>query len=328
MVQEYAKKQPDGFVNSIRKVAIVGATGNIGKALTEHILQAGQHELTALTRAGSNSVLPKGVKTAVIDYNDEETLVSALTGHDFLIITLAVQAPPDTQSKLIKAAAKAGVTHVMPNAYGLNFYDSESIRRDIPVTLGAYHSIAEVNSLGLKCIILIVGFWYEYSLATTEAMFGFDLKNHKVTMFDDGKKAIPVSTWDQCGRAVAILLSLKKLPEDESDKSATLSRFHEKPVFISSFNVSQRDILDSVNRVTGVSDADWEIKYQPAKARYEEGGKDLSEGNMLGFYKMMFSRVFYASGEADFEPDNKILGLSEEKLDEATAKGLELAKET
>lgn len=140
----------------------------------------------------------------VVDYNNEPSLVSALSGQDFLIITLSVTAAPDAHSRLVKAAAKAGVPYIMPNAYGLNFYDSESIRRDIPVTQYAYDNIAEVKQLGLKCIALIVGFWYEYSLTTTENMFGFDLKNRKVTMFDDGKKAIYShinmgSMWPRCG---------------------------------------------------------------------------------------------------------------------------------
>lgn len=236
-------------------------------------------------------------------------------------------AAPDAHSRLVKAAAKAGVQYIMPNAYGLNFYDSESIRRDISVTQYAYDNIVEVKQLGLNCITLIVGFWYEYGLTTTENMFGFDLENHKVTMFDNGTKAIPTSTWAQCGRAVAALLSLKKFPDDESDKYVTLSRFRDRPAFISSFNISQRDILDSVERVTGTVDADWEIKYQPAKDRYEEGQKELAEGNPMGFYKTMFSRVFYATGDADFESDNQLLGLPENKLDEATASAVHTAKE-
>lgn len=254
-------------------------------------------------------------------------LVSALSGQDFLIITLSVAAAPDAHSRLVKAAAKAGVPYVMPNAYGLNFYDSERIRRDIPVTQHAYDNIVEVKQLGLKCIALIVGFWYEYSLATTENMFGFDLKNRKVTLFDDGKTAIPTSTWSQCGRAVAALLSLKKLPENMSDKSMALSHFHDQPAFIFSFKVSQRDIFDSIERVTGAVDGDWQIKYQPAKARYEEGMRELGEGNAMGFYKIMFSRVFYPTGDADFESDNKLLGLPEEDLDEATAKAIDMTEQ-
>ena len=52
--------------------------------------------MTALVRSGSETTLPDGVKYASIDYNDEATLIAALKGQDFLIITLALSAPPDT----------------------------------------------------------------------------------------------------------------------------------------------------------------------------------------------------------------------------------------
>ena len=51
-----------------------------------------------------------------INYEEESTIVDALKGQQFLIITMAVTAPADTESKLIWAAAKAGVPYVMPNA--------------------------------------------------------------------------------------------------------------------------------------------------------------------------------------------------------------------
>lgn len=51
-----------------------------------------------------------------INYDDEAAIVDALKGQQFLIITMAVTAPADTELKLIRAAAKAGVPYVMPNA--------------------------------------------------------------------------------------------------------------------------------------------------------------------------------------------------------------------
>jgi len=49
---------------------------------------------------------------------------------------------------------------------------------------------------------------------------------------------------------------LKELPDDESDTSLTLSRWMNKPLYISSFLISQRDMLDSVNRVMGTTEKD------------------------------------------------------------------------
>lgn len=76
--------------------------------------------MTALTRSESSNKLPEGVNAVTVDYDDETSLVEAMKGQQMLIITLAVRAPPGTQSKLIKAASKAGVPYVMPNAWGTN----------------------------------------------------------------------------------------------------------------------------------------------------------------------------------------------------------------
>lgn len=83
-------------------------------------MKTGKHIVTALTRFGSTNKLPEGVNPITVDYDDEKSLVEAMKGQQILIITLAVTAPPGTQSKLIKAAAEAGVSYIMPNAWGMN----------------------------------------------------------------------------------------------------------------------------------------------------------------------------------------------------------------
>ncbi|OKL58562.1 hypothetical protein UA08_06058 [Talaromyces atroroseus] len=327
MTQQYAAQQLQGFNNRIDTVAIIGAGGQIGRFFTKHILKTGKHVVTAITRPGTSHAFPGGVKAAAIDYNDEDSLVSALTGQDFLIITLSLAAPPDTHSRLVKAAAKAGVPYIMPNAYSINFYDNEILQRDIPVGQTVLERIAEVKQLGINCIPAMVGFWYEYSLAMGEDTFGFKWASRQVTFYDEGKKSINCSTWDQCGRAVAALLSLKRLPDDEDDKSVTLSRFQDRPLFVSSFTVSQKDMLESVKRVTGATEGEWKVSYQPSNTRYKEGLEELYRGKQTGFYKAMYARVFYPSGDADFGPDNMLLGLPEEDLDEATRRAIEISEE-
>ncbi|KAH7128973.1 CipA protein [Dactylonectria macrodidyma] len=326
MPRPYANQQPEGFSNYIQKVAIVGASGSTGKFFTKHLLQTGKHTVTALSRAGSNNVYPDGTKVVQVDYNDEDSLVSALQGQDFLVITLAITAPEEVHRKLVTAAATAGVPYVMPNAHSINFWDSESFRNDLPVGALVLNRIQEVKDAGLKCISLMIGFWYEHSLAMGEGGFGIDIGKRTVVLFDDGKKAVNTSTWPLCGRALAALASLKKLPDDESDESVTLAHFQDRPAFVSSFKVSQNDILESIKRVTGTTDVDWSISHELTAERYSEGGKELQEGNPGGFYKQMYARVFYPSGDADYEPDNQLLGLLDDDLDEATRAGIELAK--
>ncbi|KAJ0300066.1 hypothetical protein COL516b_008808 [Colletotrichum fioriniae] len=317
MVGGFARDAPKGFENFIQKVAIIEAGGNIGKAIAEELLKTGKHTVTAITRKESTSSLSNGVKKAFVDYEDKESLVAALNGQEFLVITLSLSAPPGTHTSLIQAAAEAGVSYVMPNAYNINTH-SAAIRKDIPITNAVMENIAEVQKAGLTSITLMNGFWYEYSLIAGPATFGFDLKNRTITLYDDGEQAIKVATCAQCGLAVASVLSLKIIPEDADDKSITISQFHNKTVFASSFNISQHDMLESVKRVTGTVDSDWNIDHETTQKRYNDGLEELKQGKQEGFYKLMYARVFQPTDDADFSSDNNLLRLPIEDLDEAT----------
>lgn len=94
------------------------AGGTLGKYIAEELIKTGKHIVTALTRSGSTNKLPEGVNPITVDYDDETSLAEAMKGQQMLIITLAVTAPAGTQSKLIKAASKAGVSYIMPNVWG------------------------------------------------------------------------------------------------------------------------------------------------------------------------------------------------------------------
>ncbi|GKU06016.1 isoflavone reductase family protein [Fusarium langsethiae] len=323
----YAKDQPEGFKNSIERVAVVGAAGTIGAYITPALLQTGKHTVTALTREDSNSKLPDGVVAAYIDYNDEASIVAALKNQQFLIITMAPTAPRDTHRKLVQAAAKAGVPYVMPNGF---MGDIEQVKLGDDILLGpaAKANRDEIEKLGMQWVTICCGFWYDYSLAGGEQRFGFDLDNRSVTFYDNGKTKNSTSTLSQVGRAVAKVLSLEELPVDEADDSLTLSNFLNKPVNIKSFVISQKDMFDSVKRVTNTSDTDWAIAYESTKKRYEEGMGLVKSGNMTGFSKLLYARAFFPEDPSDLsgKAHNDLLGLPEESLDDATKAGIDLVK--
>ncbi|TVY92661.1 hypothetical protein LAWI1_G003070 [Lachnellula willkommii] len=329
MSQKYASDQPAGFNNHIQKVAIVGAGGNIGKHFAEELIKTGKHTVTALTRADSKNTLPKGVKIAQVNYDDEESLVSALHGQQFLVITLGVFAPADTQIKIVKAAAKAGVPYIMPNVFGYDITNEKLVEEYL---YGSATKICDdIQGLGASSYVaMCCGFWYEWSLALGLDTFGFDFRDKKVKFFDDGKTAVNVSTWRNCGRALAGLLSLKEIPDDAQDTSPTVSQWKNKPLYVSSFRVSQRDMLDSVNRVKGTTDRDWEIVSEPSIERYQKGTEDMKKGDRTGFYRGMYTRVFFQNGDGDFESSkglqNSLIGLSDDSLDEATKRALEMVE--
>ncbi|KAF5601197.1 hypothetical protein FPCIR_2379 [Fusarium pseudocircinatum] len=318
MATQYARDQAPGFVNAIKNVVLVGATGQIGKVFTEYLLKSGKQTVTALTRRGSKATVPEGVKLVHVDYDDEVSLVGALKGQDFLVITLALSAPPDTHSKLVRAAGKAGVSYIVPNAYGVDFYGHAKFQDDIEALKYIHASVKEIEDVGSNWLAITPNFWYEYSLGVGPFTYGFDFPNKKVTFYDEGQTRVNTTTWPQTGRALAALVKMKKLSQDENDKSITLAHFANKPVYIKSFTVNQRELLDSVNKVLGQTDEDWNFSYQPAAERFQEGLDELSKGVGTGFLKALYARAFYPTGDGIFETHNDLLGLPEESLDEAT----------
>ena len=133
----------------------------------------------------------------------------------------------------------------------------------------------------------------------------------------------------QVGRAVAALLSLP-IQAEGSNKEACLENFKNKVVFINSFTVNQKDMLESALRVTGTKEDDWTINKEPTQERYSSGIKEMKEGNRIGFAKMMYTRVFYPDGSGDFEHNkgtlNALLDLPKEDIDEATKIAIERSK--
>ncbi|KAK5019953.1 hypothetical protein BJ546DRAFT_907814 [Cryomyces antarcticus] len=315
--------------NYIRKVAVVGAGGNSGKYMTGELLKTGKHTVTAITRTDSNSALPEGVEVKKVDYDNQSSLVEALRGQDALIITMGAMAPPEQQSKLIQAAAEANVPWILPNEWSPDSAN-EALVKDVFVFEKMPKAREHIEKLGKSSYIAVTtGFWYEWSLAIPAA-YGFNLANHTVTLFDDGEAKISTSTWPQVGRAVASLLSLPIQAEGES-RDRCLDRFKNSLVYVSSFTVSQKDMLDSVLRVTHTGLDDWTVTKEPSKERYTKGIEAMQKGDRMGFARMMYSRVFYPDDCGNYEKTrgtiNKLLGLPKEDLDEATKAAIQRSME-
>ncbi|CAI6100267.1 unnamed protein product [Clonostachys chloroleuca] len=330
MVAKYAKDQPEGFVNRIQRVAIVGAGGQLGRHITEELLKTGQHTTTAVTRAGGNSTFPEGVIPAAVDYTDESALVSALKGQQFLIITLPHDAAPETHANIVEAAGKAGVPYVMPNVYTCDIVvNNKSLGNEVMLGQKLRPIVEHIEQVGKSSwTVLVTSLWYEFSLACPPDWFGFDVAKREVTFFDDGERKINTSSWPFIGKTVAAFLSLKELPENEDDDSLTVSSFQNKPLYTSSFFISQRDMLDSIHRVSGTSDKDWTIKKEASSKRVADGQALLATGDLRGLARMYYSRMFFPGTEGTYQDKlhTKALGLSEDDLDQATKRALAMVE--
>jgi len=148
----------------------------------------------------------------------------------------------------------------------------------------------------------------------------FDSKR-EVTFFDEGETRISTSTWPQVGRAVAGLLSLP-IEADGDCKAPHMSQFKNGYVYINSFTVNQKEMLESVMRVTNTKIEDWKISKEPVKQRYAAGCADLQSGNFRGIGKMLYGRIFFPDDCGNHEKtrglQNEMLGLPKENIDDFT----------
>ncbi|GAB7350133.1 hypothetical protein MBLNU459_g0805t1 [Dothideomycetes sp. NU459] len=325
MTSRYTKKRPDGLHNYIRNVAVIGGAGHVGKYLLKAVHDKDNFSVTAIQRPNSTSTLPDGVKVVKAEYggdSDDSQLVEALRGQEALIVTMAVTAPRDTTLRISRAAAAAGVSFVLPNWYGHDDAANDLCKDSLllPASEGLKAEFKTFTDTAY--IFLVCNFWYEFSLGGGPDRYGFDFQKRTFTWFDNGDVKINSSTWPQCGRAIASALSLKIFPDDEADSSPSLSQFRNKSIYISSFLVSQRDMFESVKRVTNTTDVDWTISHESAEQRWKDGMAEVHKGNFGAFTKMLYSRMFFPTGDSNYESrrglDNQLLGLPVEDLDEWT----------
>ena len=92
------------------KIALIGATGQVGTRLLAEALRRG-HQVTAIARHAGTLAPREGLRPAALDVNDGPALVAALAGHDVAIVSVkysAVEAQP-----IARAIEQAGVPRAL-----------------------------------------------------------------------------------------------------------------------------------------------------------------------------------------------------------------------
>lgn len=154
--------------------------------MLKSLLATGEHEVTVLTRPKSTATFPTGAAIVKVDYFSSTNITTALQGQDFLIITLGVTSAPDLHSRIVNAAAEAGVKYIMPNYFAFALSERTGSVPDDPLLSGFGKYIQDVKDVqekgfDVKYVAMCCGFWYEFSLGMGDAWFGFDIQNRKVS---------------------------------------------------------------------------------------------------------------------------------------------------
>ncbi|KAH7139908.1 isoflavone reductase [Dactylonectria estremocensis] len=291
---------------SLKKVVIVGASGNIGAAVLPQLLQS-DLVITILSREGSSASFPNGANVIRSDFSIE-SLTKALEGQDAVVSMLPILAL-EQQQKVAEAAIKAGVKRFIPSEYG-----SDSVSDDVIAAVPFFQAKkSQLDWLATKedqisWTGIITGPFFDWGLKL--GMMGVDLAHKTVTLVDEGKTRFTTSTVAQIGRSI---VSVLQHPAETKNQL----------VYVESFTTTQLEVVAAFQKLTG---DEWTVKHQSSQRIREEGFEKLGKGEiMVGGAALITALVLGQGGLEDHTHVkggiwNERLGLKTENLEEEVKK--------
>lgn len=291
-------------MTAIKKVALAGATGNLGPHILRNLLHAG-FEVVILSRKNSKSTdtLPHHPKQSVafVDYKDQPSLEAALEGVDAVVSNLSAPAI-HLQKTLIEASIAAGVKRYLPSEFGSDLSEPEI--RSLPLfaskwSIQKYLFEAVVQNSQFSYTILCNGPFLDWSIAHKLIM---DLRNHAITYYDGGDVKFSATTLASIGKAVAGIMS-----KPDQTKNRT--------VYVQDVAVSQKELVELAESIDGVA---WTIEEASTAEAKASALAELSKPDP-DVFSAAFDQVRRAVFSADVKPkfselDNELLDVPEMSL--------------
>ncbi|TGO44971.1 hypothetical protein BOTNAR_0715g00050 [Botryotinia narcissicola] len=187
-------------MSGITKVALAGASGNLGPAILDQLLKA-------------------GFQVTEVDYDSIESLTSALTGQDAVVSTLA-SASIDKQLLLVEAAVKAHVKRFIPSEFGSNTPRENT--GALPVfqpKIAVQNALKKHVSSEFSYTLVVNGVFLDWGLSVE---FVMSAKGKSITLYDGGNRTFSTTTLPDIGRAVAGVL---KHPEETKNRAVYIQSY-------------------------------------------------------------------------------------------------------
>ncbi|KAK4548639.1 hypothetical protein LTR36_009550 [Oleoguttula mirabilis] len=314
--------------NHLKNVAIVGASGNVGTSALKHLLPTNRFHITIISRSSSTASFPSSPSLTVRkgSYDDSTYLADAFAGQDAVLFALGFMAMGE-QSKLIDAAAKAGVKWILPTEYagdGMN----EAMVAAVPIfqpKVQARKQIEELSATykGLKWIGIATNPWMDFSLRM--GLFGINFEKRTAKLYPDAG-AFNTSTLEQVGLGISRLLSLPLT--DNANPRGSLEHYANNFVYISSFVVTQSQVFEAVRRATGTQERDWQVERSATIEQWiAHAHEAMAKGDRIAGMGLTFAMYMGEGKGGNYQAkaleDMKVLGLQEEDLEAVVTREVE-----
>lgn len=283
------------------------ATGNLGPAILNHLLNAG-FQVTVLTRKSSTHSFPSSVRAIPVDYDSLDSLTNALKGQDAVVSTLGAAALDKQQVLLVEAAAKAGVKRFIPSEFGADTLNDKVAALPVFRNKLAVHDALkkEAVSGGMTYTIICTGPFLDWGIAVGLVM---NLKEKSISLVDGGDRVFSTTTLPTIGKAVAGVL---KHPEDTKDRA----------VFVQDTALTLKELATMGKKATGPEG--WKETVVPVDGLLEQAWaemkKEQPDPNVF-VYNFIKAAIWGEGYGSHFERlDNELLGFKE--MDDAGLQSL------
>jgi uncharacterized protein YbjT (DUF2867 family) len=282
---------------SYQKIAIAGATGNLGPTIVQSLLDAG-FDVTILSQSGKTNNLPSAAKTVKVDYSSQDSLINALKGQDVFISAVPKH---DSQPALIDAAIAAGVKRFIPSEFGSNISGNAKAAA-LPIFKGKVvtQDYLKQKSSEISYTLINNGLFLDWGM---QAGFSVNLKGGPTRVFDGGDDKHSMTLLSDVGKAVVGVL---KHPEETKNRA----------VYVQSAAVSQNELIEIAKKVKpGVKidrqDTSVEQLLKDSYKQLEQGGDQIGAA-MIGFIVVSIFGDSEEYGNVwSGKNDNELLGIKE-----------------
>jgi uncharacterized protein YbjT (DUF2867 family) len=200
------------------KVAIVGASAGVGRAIADAVLNDGTHTVVILSRTAIPELSERGAIVTTVSYDSHQSLVAALAGVHTVISAIGDHSrSADAQVALVHAAVAAKVTRFIPSGWS----GTDGGKDDV-VELYRYKQPAldALRQSNLKWSHPENGIFLNYfasplkGIATLKPLkFWIDVENCKATIPGDGNLKLSYTSVEDVGAFVAKALNVPETVE-------------------------------------------------------------------------------------------------------------------
>lgn len=293
------------------KVALAGATGNLGMPVLEALLGA-EFCVIVLSRIGGNSskLAPHPNLTIVeVDFNSTQSLIAALQEAEVVVSCLATLAL-GSQNPLIDASVAAGVRRFIPAEFGMDSRNPLCVVLPVcvpKVNTQRYLQEKANSNRGFSYTCIANGLFLDWGLR-----MGFIINpaSHTATLYNGGD--VPFSTTTLADVAKAILGVIKS-------QGQTANRI----LYIHSAVTTQNKLIQYAKDKDG---KDWHISSKDTEEIRQESVAELAKGPQGNINAAMDGFCVCASWNTDYgcdfssHLDNDLLGVK--MMNEAELKAL------